>query len=83
MILFSAYGNAQQDDLWKALQEQADEENVVLPATVKEILDTWTYKMGYPVVKIVRDYTTGGATVTQVNSCIEINFFNVVIIFFS
>lgn len=63
---YSAYGNAQQDDLWQAMQEQADEEGIVLPATVKEILDTWTYKMGYPVVTVTRDYATGGALVSQV-----------------
>jgi aminopeptidase N len=66
LIFPSAYGNAQQDDLWQAMQEQADEEGIVLPATVKEILDTWTYKMGYPVVTVTRDYATGGALVTQV-----------------
>jgi hypothetical protein len=48
------------------MQEQADEEGIVLPATVKEILDTWTYKMGYPVITVTRDYATGGALVTQV-----------------
>ena len=62
----SAYGNAQQDDLWQAMQEQANLEGIVFPATVKEILDTWTYKMGYPVIKVTRDYATGGAFVTQV-----------------
>lgn len=62
----SAYGNAQQDDLWQALQEKADEDQVQLPASVKEIMDTWTYKMGYPVVFVTRDYTTGTALVIQV-----------------
>ncbi len=62
----SAYANAQQDDLWQALQEQADEESVNLPATVKEIMDTWTFKMGYPVINVTRDYTTGGVYITQV-----------------
>ena len=33
-----AYANAVQDDLWTALQAQAVEENVILPATVKEIM---------------------------------------------
>lgn len=68
MILFydSAYANAEQDDLWQALQEQADEEGVNLPATVKEIMDTWTFKMGFPVINVTRDYKTGSAYVTQV-----------------
>ena len=62
----SAYGNAQQDDLWQALQEKADEDQVKLPASVKEIMDTWTYKMGYPVVHVTRDYAAGTALVIQV-----------------
>ena len=49
------------------MQEQADEEGVGLPATVKDILDTWTYKMGYPVITVTRDYATGGALVSQVS----------------
>ncbi|EFX81628.1 hypothetical protein DAPPUDRAFT_317254 [Daphnia pulex] len=61
----NAYGNAGQDNLWAALQTQADLENVVLPATIKEIMDTWTYKMGFPYITVTRDYQTGGALVTQ------------------
>lgn len=64
--IISAYGNAQQDDLWQALQEKADEDQVKLPASVKEIMDTWTYKMGYPVVHVSRDYATGTALIIQV-----------------
>lgn len=63
----SAYGNAAQDNLWAALQTQADVEGVVLPATVKEIMDTWTFKMGYPLITVNRNYQTGGADVTQVS----------------
>jgi aminopeptidase N len=65
-ISSSAYSNAGQDNLWAALQTQADLENVVLPATIKEIMDTWTYKMGFPFITVTRDYQTGGALVTQV-----------------
>ncbi|KAK4036150.1 hypothetical protein OUZ56_028215 [Daphnia magna] len=45
------YGNAYQDDLWSALQTQVDLENVNLPATIKEIMDTWTYKMDFPFIR--------------------------------
>ncbi|KAI9551545.1 hypothetical protein GHT06_021878 [Daphnia sinensis] len=61
----NAYGNAGQDNLWAALQTQADSENVLLPATVKEIMDTWTFKMGFPLITVTRNYQTGGAIVTQ------------------
>lgn len=70
----SAYGNAQQDDLWQALEEQANIDKVVLPATVKQIMDTWTYKMGYPVVKVVRNYEAGSASVSQVKKQTNIHF---------
>ncbi|KAI9551913.1 hypothetical protein GHT06_022250 [Daphnia sinensis] len=60
-----AYGNANQDDLWAALQTQVDLDGVILPATIKEIMDTWTYKMGFPFITVTRDYQTGGANVKQ------------------
>ena len=34
--------------------------------TVKEIMDTWTLKMNYPVVTLSRPYGGGRDTVTQV-----------------
>ena len=40
------YGNAVQDDLWAALTEQAVIDSVELPASVKNIMDSWTLKMG-------------------------------------
>ena len=62
----SSYGNANQDALAQALQDQANLDGVVLPTSVKTILDSWTFKMGYPVIKITRNYQTGAATATQV-----------------
>jgi len=49
-----------------ALQQQVDEEGISLPATVKDIMDTWTLQMGFPLINVTRDYTTGGASVSQV-----------------
>ncbi|CAG0894462.1 unnamed protein product [Darwinula stevensoni] len=49
------YQNAVQDDLWKHLNDEANTMQVQLPATVKEIMDTWTLQTGYPVVKATRD----------------------------
>ena len=40
------YGNAVQDDLWDALTKQAITDKIPLPASVKDIMDTWTLKMG-------------------------------------
>ena len=51
----NAYKNAEQDDLWAALTDQAHEDGTLNRSlTVKEIMDTWTLKKGYPVVQIDR-----------------------------
>jgi len=56
-----------EDDLWTALQTQVDLEGVDLPASVKEIMDSWTVKMGFPVITVIRDYfRERAAMVTQV-----------------
>uniref|UniRef100_A0ABM5EX44 Aminopeptidase N n=1 Tax=Pogona vitticeps TaxID=103695 RepID=A0ABM5EX44_9SAUR len=52
-----AYGNTIYDDLWVHLQRAVDEDKFVLPGTIKEIMDTWTLQMGFPVVTV--DTTTG------------------------
>ena len=63
----SAYGNAVQDDLWRALEEEVEIEGVILPATIKQIMDTWTLKKNYPLITVTRDYgDSDGALVTQV-----------------
>lgn len=64
----NAYGNAEQDDLWKSLSEAAHKSNA-LPETmtVKEIMDTWTLQTGYPLITVVRNYDEGTAKVSQVN----------------
>ena len=50
------YQNAVQDDLWKYLNEEANNTQVaLLPASVKKIMDTWTLQTGYPVVNVMRN----------------------------
>lgn len=46
IIINSQYGNAVQDDLWEAFTQQAKVNKISLPATVKQIMDSWTLKMG-------------------------------------
>lgn len=60
-----AYGNAVQDDLWNALDDQAEIDQVILPTTLKEIMSSWTDKEGYPLIKVNRDYESGGAHIDQ------------------
>lgn len=51
------YQNAEQDNLWEALTEEAHK-NAVLGdnITVKQIMDAWTLQTGYPVVNVTRNY---------------------------
>uniref|UniRef100_A0AAG5D4Y5 Aminopeptidase n=1 Tax=Anopheles atroparvus TaxID=41427 RepID=A0AAG5D4Y5_ANOAO len=62
-----AYGNAEQNDLWAALTEEAHA-NGVLPdsISVKTVMDSWTLQTGYPVVTVTRNYDDNSAQVTQV-----------------
>ena len=51
------FGNAQQDDLWEALTTAADTDGVLDQSlSVKQIMDTWTLQMGYPLVNVERLY---------------------------
>ncbi len=53
-----AFGNANQDNLWDELTEQAYEDATLdRPLNITSIMNTWTLKMDYPVVSIVRNYT--------------------------
>lgn len=60
------YQNAEQDNLWEALTEEAHK-NAVLGdnITVKQIMDAWTLQTGYPVVNVTRNYEKNTAEVTQ------------------
>jgi len=61
-----SYQSATQDDLWSALTEEAYAQGVFERNTsVKQIMDTWTLKTGYPLVTVERDYKKGSAVVSQ------------------
>ena len=54
-LKINAYQNAEQDDLWAALTEQAHQDGTLdRSISVKDIMDTWTLQKGYPVVQIDR-----------------------------
>ncbi|XP_037093237.1 aminopeptidase N-like [Pollicipes pollicipes] len=60
------YQGATQDDLWHFLTEQAHKDGTLAPdITVKQIMDSWTLQMGYPVVEVKRNYGDGTAQLTQ------------------
>jgi len=56
----NAYGNANQDTLWQFLTDAALTDGTIMEnLTVKDIMDTWTLQMGYPVVNVQRNYASG------------------------
>ncbi|XP_035670051.1 thyrotropin-releasing hormone-degrading ectoenzyme-like [Branchiostoma floridae] len=58
------YANAAQDDLWECLTEAAQEDGRT-DVQVKDVMDTWTLQMGFPVVTVIRNYSNGSVTVSQ------------------
>ncbi|XP_060566248.1 aminopeptidase N-like [Ruditapes philippinarum] len=57
------YGAAFHDDLWFALGNQSMIENSLVH-NVKEVMDTWTLQMNYPVVKVTYN-SAGQITISQ------------------
>uniref|UniRef100_H0UWB5 Aminopeptidase n=1 Tax=Cavia porcellus TaxID=10141 RepID=H0UWB5_CAVPO len=48
-----SYSNAEQDDLWRHFQMAIDDQSkILLPATVKSIMDSWTHQGGFPVITL-------------------------------
>jgi len=66
------YANAEQDDLWFALGEQAHADGILsMDISVKDIMDTWTLQMGYPVLHI--NQVDGNWTLLQTKFNLELN----------
>lgn len=61
------FSNAEQDDLWSSLTEEAHRVGSLdKMISIKEIMDTWTLQTGYPVLKVIRDYSSDTAILSQV-----------------
>ncbi|XP_025986854.2 thyrotropin-releasing hormone-degrading ectoenzyme isoform X2 [Solenopsis invicta] len=62
------YRNADQEDLWSAFQVKLDEANG-LPASselrMKDVMQTWTYQAGFPVLRVQQNRKTGAIELTQ------------------
>lgn len=53
------YSNAVHDNLWDSLTNQAHEDDTLdANITIKDVMNTWTLKAGFPVVNAVRNGTT-------------------------
>ncbi|XP_016663890.1 aminopeptidase N-like isoform X2 [Acyrthosiphon pisum] len=60
------FSNAEQDDLWCSLTEEAHRQGTLdKNLTVKQIMDSWTLQTGYPVLNVIRDYSAGTVTLSQ------------------
>lgn len=68
------YRNADQEDLWSAFQVEIDGANG-LPASsglrMKDIMRTWTYQAGFPVLRVQQNRETGAIELTQVRRCLS------------
>ena len=67
-ILNNSYQAVDQQDLWNALTEQAHLDEV-LPRHLHlaDVMNTWSSQPGFPVINVVRNYTTGNAVASQVS----------------
>lgn len=61
----NAFSNANQDDLWGFLTAAGQEDGTLTELSVKEIMDTWTVQMGYPVVYITMNRILGTVRASQ------------------
>lgn len=60
------YSSVTQDDLWTSLTDQAHQDGVLeQDVSIKDIMDTWTLEIGYPVVNVTRDYQDGSLVLRQ------------------
>lgn len=70
------FSNAEQDDLWSSLTDEAHRKGSLdANISVKEIMDTWTLQTGYPVLKVSRDYSNDKVTLSQVRLRIILFYF--------
>lgn len=60
------YRNAEQDNLWHSLTEEAHRHEVLSKGhSVKRIMDSWTLQTGYPMITVTRNYENNTALLKQ------------------
>ncbi|KAM7359496.1 uncharacterized protein ACRADG_013108 [Cochliomyia hominivorax] len=64
-LTINQYSAAVEQQLFEAIQTAAKEENYPLPATISEMMGSWSRQGGYPLLNVTRNYNDGTFTVTQ------------------
>ncbi|KAJ9591526.1 hypothetical protein L9F63_001880 [Diploptera punctata] len=68
-VLNNSLKTVDQHDLWNVLTEQAHlDQAIPRHLHLADMMNSWTTRAGYPVINIVRNYTTGNATLRQTES---------------
>ncbi|XP_033635602.1 uncharacterized protein LOC117296681 [Asterias rubens] len=62
------YGNAVNSDLWLHIDTAMKEDNINLGdgMDIATVMKTWMHQMGFPVIKVERDYTGNGQITARV-----------------
>ncbi|XP_037811881.1 uncharacterized protein LOC119603780 [Lucilia sericata] len=64
-LTINKYSAADEEQLFSALQIAAKEEDYKIPATMSEMLSSWSRQGGYPLLTVTRNYNDGTFTVKQ------------------
>ena len=68
-ILSCLNRGTQPTTLWQILQNEASAGKLSLPFNIKEVMDDWTKKPGYPLLRVKRSYSQdNSAVISQVRS---------------
>lgn len=65
------YRNADEEDLWSAFQAEIDGAKASPGLPMKDIMRTWTYQAGFPVLHVQQNQETGAIELTQVRRCLS------------
>lgn len=60
-----AFSAAAEEDLFNALQEAIQEDNLQLPTNFTNIMASWSRQKGFPVLTVQRNYPSTVVTVSQ------------------
>ncbi|XP_063992263.1 aminopeptidase N-like [Diachasmimorpha longicaudata] len=62
------FSSVETNDLWRSLQESYDDTEESSPLNIQEIMNPWLEQTGYPLLTVVRNYTTGIVNITQTDA---------------